>query len=134
VPEHIANLLNVVRRLHSRIFRAQDNIIGLEKMIYSWALLPVLMRKDLKDENLLDLDEREENFQKRYKQIEQVVTELDRILDENYKLFFDLLPDWVYERDEFELEESNFYFSLVFEKNQENFDTPYQGSFVTRNS
>jgi len=114
VPEHIANLLNVVRRLHSRIFRAQDNIIGLEKMIYSWALLPVLMRKDLKDENLLDLDEREENFQKRFKQIEQVVTELDRILDENYKLFFDLLPDWIYERDEFELEESNFYFSLVF--------------------
>jgi len=133
VPEHIANLLNVVRRLHSRIFRAQENIIELEKMIYSWALSPVLMRKQLKDENLLDLDEREENFQKRYKQIEQVVTELDRILDENYKLFFDLLPDWVYEKNEFKLKESNFYFSLIFEKNPENFGMSYQGSFVTYN-
>jgi len=113
VPEYIADIMNVVRRLHSRIFRSQENVTRLRKMIYSWALLPVLMRKDMKDENLLALAEREENFQKRYKQIEHVVAELDRILDENYKLFFDLLPDWVYDTDEFEVDKSNFYSSVV---------------------
>lgn len=112
VPEYIGNLLSLTRKLHSRIFRAQENIASLLREIYSWAMLPVLQRKDLKAENLLALAERDDNFQKRYSQIERVAMELNRILDENYKLFFNLLPDWIYERDEFELDESNV-FSLV---------------------
>lgn len=104
-----------VRKLHSRIFRAQENIGALLRMIYSWALSPILERKDFKGENLLAVGERDENFQKRYGQIERAVKELNRVLDENYKLFFDLLPDPWYEKDEkeFEWDESNSYSSLV---------------------
>ncbi|RLU17527.1 hypothetical protein DMN91_009762 [Ooceraea biroi] len=87
-------------------WNSADNVAALLQTIYSWSLSPVLERKDFKDENLLALAEREDNFQKRYRQIERAVVELNRVLDENYKLFFDLLPDWVYERDEYELDES----------------------------
>jgi len=74
---------------------------------------PILERKDFKDENLLAVSERDENFQKRYNQIKYARKELNRILDKNYKLFFDLLPDSVYEKDEIELDKSNFYLPLV---------------------
>ncbi|XP_014471080.1 PREDICTED: dynein beta chain, ciliary-like [Dinoponera quadriceps] len=100
VPEYIGNLLALVRKLHSRIFRAQGNIAALMRMIYSWALSPILQRKDLKDENLLAVAERDEAFQKRYDKILQAVRELSRVLNENYKLLFDLLPDSMYEGDE----------------------------------
>ncbi|XP_025160705.1 dynein beta chain, ciliary-like [Harpegnathos saltator] len=106
VPEYIGNLLALVRKLHSRVFRAQENIAALLRVIYSWALSPVLQRKDLKDENLLAVAERSETFQKRYDKIEQTAGELDRVVNENYMLFFDLLADSVYERNEFELDEA----------------------------
>lgn len=107
VPEYVGNLMGSVRKLHSRIFRAQENVGALLRMIYSWTLSPILERKDLKSENLLALAERDEHFQKRYGQIERAVRELNRVLDENYKLFFDLLPDAWYEKDEFEWDECN---------------------------
>lgn len=115
VPKYIDNLLGLVRKLHSRILYAQENINTLLRMIYAWAMSPILERKDFKDENLLAVGERDENFQKRYDQIEQAGRELNRVLDENYKLFFDLLPDSVYEKDEIELDNSNFYSLLFFE-------------------
>ncbi|XP_018352750.1 PREDICTED: dynein heavy chain 9, axonemal-like [Trachymyrmex septentrionalis] len=103
VPEYINNLLNLIRMLHSRIFYAQENINTLLRMIYTWAMSPILERKDFKDENLLAVGERDEKFQKRYNQIEQANRELNRVLDENYKFYFNLLPDSVYEKDEIEL-------------------------------
>ncbi|XP_077280935.1 dynein beta chain, ciliary-like isoform X2 [Temnothorax americanus] len=106
VPEYIDNLLGLVRKLHSRIFYAQENINTLLGIIYSWAMSPILERKDFKDENLLAVSERDEHFQKRYNQIEHASGELNRVLDENYKLFFDLLPDSVYEKDEIELDKN----------------------------
>ena len=112
VPEYISNLLDLIRKLHLRIFYAQENINTLLRMIYTWAMSPILERKDFKDENLLAVGERNENFQKRYNQIKQASTELNRVLDENYKFFFNLLPDSVYEKDEIEL--SNFYSLLFF--------------------
>lgn len=107
VPEYIGNLLGLVQKLHSRIFHAQKNVAALLRMIYSWAMSPILERKDFKDENLLAVGERNENVQKRYNQIKHASRELNRVLDENYKLFFDLLPYSVYEKNEFELDKSN---------------------------
>lgn len=108
MPEYIGNLSGLVRRLHSRIFRAQENVAALLRAIYSWALTPVLRRRDLKDENLLAVGERDESIQKRYVQIERAVAELNRVLNENYKLLFDLLPYSLYEKDEYELDEGEF--------------------------
>lgn len=102
-PEYVENLLSFIRKLHSRVIRGQDNITKLIKMIYEWAILPVLERKDSKIENLLDIEEREEKFKKRYNFIEATNSEIKRILDENYKLYFNLLPESAYAKDEFEL-------------------------------
>lgn len=82
--------------------RCQDNILNLEKMIYEWAILPVLERKDSKVENLLEIEEREQRFNKRYSNIETTNSEIKRILDENYKLYFDLIPESDYIKEEFE--------------------------------
>ncbi|XP_015187538.1 PREDICTED: dynein beta chain, ciliary-like [Polistes dominula] len=100
VPEYVEQLLNVTRKLYIRIFKVQENINGLLKMIYSWALVPVLERKDLKEDNLLAIGEREEHFAKRYEEIELVVKELNRVLKENYNLLFDLMPESTYEENE----------------------------------
>lgn len=105
VPEYIEALLRSVKKLHTRVFRAQENVARLKKLIYSWAMMPVLDRKDLKDENLLALGEREERFEKRFADITASTAEIDRVLEENYCLFFDLLPESEYSKDDFELEE-----------------------------
>lgn len=72
--------------------------------MYEWAMMPVLDRRDLKDENLLAIGEREDRFARRYSEIEAAAVEINRVLDENYKLFFDLLPESEYVKDEFELD------------------------------
>lgn len=77
--------------------------------MYEWAMIPVLERKDLRDENLLAIGEREERFAKRYDEIKRAADEIARVLDENYKLFFDLLPQSEYTKDEFELEGKKIY-------------------------
>ncbi|KAK2582958.1 hypothetical protein KPH14_009015 [Odynerus spinipes] len=103
VPEYIEQLSHLSKKLYTRVFRAQENIASLLKMIYSWAMTPVLERKDLKEENLLAIGEREEKFTKRYQEIELVVTELNRVLEENYKFFFDLMPQSIYEEESIDL-------------------------------
>ncbi|XP_076624613.1 dynein beta chain, ciliary-like [Colletes latitarsis] len=102
VPEYIDKLLTITRKLHSRVFRAQDNLKNIMDALYSWAMMPVLYRKDARDENLLATADKDDRFQERFNEIEETATELERILQENYKLFFDLLPDHFYETDELE--------------------------------
>lgn len=63
-------------------------------------MVPILERKDLKEENLLAIGEREEKFAMRYQEIELVAKELNRVLEANYKLLFDLMPQSIYEEEE----------------------------------
>ena len=100
--EYTKGLLHKVQKLHYRVFRAQENISNLLKSIYTWAMLPVLIRKDQKNENLLSINDREEKFSKRYNEIETVAGEVTEKLNENYKLFFDLLLESEYDKSEFD--------------------------------
>ena len=109
MPEYIDGLLHKVRKLHFRVFRAQENVSNLLKIMYTWAMLPVLTRKDQRNENLLSISDREEKFSNRYNEIERIASNITDILSENYKLFFDLLPESEYAKDEFELQDSKFY-------------------------
>lgn len=110
VPEYIENLLTITRRLHARVFRAQENLKTIMDRLYTWAMMPILYRKDARDENLLAIAEKDEKFEERYGEIEATAEELERILKENYKLFFDLLPDSAYDVDESELFEGSLTF------------------------
>ncbi|XP_017887523.2 dynein beta chain, ciliary-like [Ceratina calcarata] len=103
VPEYIESLLLLTWKLHTRVFRAQENLKNILDKMYTWAMMPVLYRKDARDENLLSLADKDDKFAERYAEIEATAEELKKILKENYKLFFDLLPESAYERDDAEL-------------------------------
>ncbi|KAK0087408.1 hypothetical protein PV325_001063 [Microctonus aethiopoides] len=100
---YIETLLNIVKSVYFRITKAKANIENLNKMIYEWAMLPVIHRKEMKAENLLAINEREEKFAKRYSKIAKAAKEINNILEENYKLYFNLLPESFYIQDEFEV-------------------------------
>ncbi|XP_076647351.1 dynein beta chain, ciliary-like [Halictus rubicundus] len=92
----------MVKKLHARVFRAQDNLKYVMDRLYLWAMAPVLYRKDARDEHLLSIADKDDRFEERFAEIEETAQELNRILDENYKLFFNLLPDSFYEEEESE--------------------------------
>ncbi|XP_031848127.1 dynein beta chain, ciliary [Nomia melanderi] len=105
VPEYIDNLLSMVRKLHVRVFRAQENLKNIMDRLYTWAMMPVLYRKDARDENLLSITDKDDKFEERYTEIKETAEELKRVLEENYKLYFDLLPENFYEKDEAEFQD-----------------------------
>lgn len=90
MTEYVEKLHGMIGKLHDRVFRAQVNVANLFKTMYSWAMIPVLERKNGTPENLLVMSEREEKFEERYRAIESSGAEINRALDENYKLYFDL--------------------------------------------
>lgn len=100
---YIETLLNIVKSVYFRMTKAKANIENLYKMIYDWAMLPVIQRKEMKAENLLAINERKEKFAKRYSNIAKAAKEINNILEENYKLYFNLLPESFYIQDEFEV-------------------------------
>ncbi|XP_011314378.1 dynein beta chain, ciliary-like [Fopius arisanus] len=106
-PEYVKVLLASVRSMHARVMKAQENVEKLMKMMYEWAMAPVLIRKDGKPENLLAIGEREARFEKRYRDIEAFGEEVRRILLENCKLYFDLLPESFYLKEEADLAPSD---------------------------
>ncbi|KAK1137302.1 hypothetical protein K0M31_001815 [Melipona bicolor] len=103
VPEYIDNLVKMIWKLHARVFRAQRNLSNIMNQMYAWAMMPVVYRKDTKDENLLSLADKDDKFAERFTEIETMAEQLDLVLKENYKLCFDLLPENVYDKEELEL-------------------------------
>lgn len=114
VPEYIDNLLKITWKLHARVFRAQKNLNNIMDEMYTWAMMPVIYRKDARDENLLSVADKDDRFAERFAEIEATAEELEHVLKENYKLFFDLLPDHVYNKEELELLDGNRSIIFVF--------------------
>ncbi|CAK9799022.1 Dynein beta chain, ciliary [Anthophora plagiata] len=103
IPEYINNLVEITWKLHVRVFRAQNNLKNILDRLYSWAMTPVIYRRDARDENILSVLDKDERFAERYAEIEATAEQLESILKENYKLFFDLLPDDAYDKENAEL-------------------------------
>lgn len=55
-----------------------------------WSKVPLFERKEGKLDNLLQLDDRAERVQRRYELIEATSTSLETLLEQNYRLFFNL--------------------------------------------
>lgn len=70
--------------------------------INDWAMSPILERKDRKADNLIAIGDRKDKFSKRYSTIEQAAAEINRVLEENYKLYFNILPESAYISSDFE--------------------------------
>lgn len=88
--ETIQSLYAKIKQLVDRVVRAQQNIKELETTIETWSTLPLFERRDGKKENLLNIDDRTERIQRRYEQIEQTSKSIASLLEENYKLFFNI--------------------------------------------
>lgn len=93
-----------MRNLYYRKLKAVNNIDDLMKSINDWAMAPILERKDNKVENLIAIGDRKEKFDRRYSTIERTQEEIKRILDENYKLYFNISPESAYIANESELD------------------------------
>ncbi|XP_076749597.1 dynein beta chain, ciliary-like [Xylocopa sonorina] len=106
ITEYIDNLSSITWKLHARVFRAQENLKNILDRMYAWAMMPIIYRKDAKDDNLIALTDKDDRFSERFAEIEATAEQLKQILKENYKLFFDLLPDYAYERDDADLIDS----------------------------
>ncbi|XP_053593671.1 dynein beta chain, ciliary [Microplitis demolitor] len=104
IPDYINKLLILVRNLYYRKLKAVNNIDDLMKSINDWAMAPILERKDNKVENLIAIGDRKEKFDRRYSTIERTQEEIKRILDENYKLYFNISPESAYIANESELD------------------------------
>lgn len=71
--------------------------------MYSWAMMPVIYRKDARDEYLMGISDKDDKFAERFAEIQATAELLEEVLKENYKLFFDLLPESAYDKDDLEL-------------------------------
>lgn len=88
--EVIEQLYEKTKQLVERVKQTQNNVTSLIESIDAWALVPLFERKDGKKENLLNIEDRAERIQRRYEQIEQTSRKFSSLLEENYKLFFNI--------------------------------------------
>lgn len=83
----------MVGSLYRRLLRAQENLQKLKNNMETLARTPVITRRDNKRTQTLQLSERKDIFEKRYQVIRQYANEFEKMLEDNYKLYFDLLPE-----------------------------------------
>lgn len=81
-------IYNTVKELTDRVKKAQANVVNFTAGIKAWSEQLLFERKDGKKENLLFLEDRSERLQKRQDQVIASSAELERIIAENYELFF----------------------------------------------
>lgn len=55
--------------LEKRLQKTKDNVDQMKKIMEEWSKLPLFERKELKNDALLSLDDREERLNKRYADI-----------------------------------------------------------------
>lgn len=79
-----------MKQLYDRVTRAQRNVTEAMANIDAWSFLPLFERKEGRLDNLLQLDDRAERVLRRYELIEASSVALGTLLEENYRLFFNL--------------------------------------------
>ncbi|XP_014229978.1 dynein beta chain, ciliary-like [Trichogramma pretiosum] len=92
---YLDELHEMARSLQQRVDQAQANLAYIKGRFAGWVSVPVITRRDNRPNMLLVVNERKDAFEKRYGVVAEDARELFRILDENYKLYFDLMPEEV---------------------------------------
>ncbi|VDI07166.1 dynein heavy chain, axonemal [Mytilus galloprovincialis] len=87
VWEYIQKTRDQVIDLESRVQKSKDNVEEIEKIMSTWSKLPLFERSQEKNETLLNLEDRKERLEKRYKQIKDVGAKLHALLKENLDHF-----------------------------------------------
>lgn len=88
--EVVQDIFDQVKQLHTRVVHAQRNVTEAVANIEVWSKVPLFERKEGKLDNLLYLEDRTERVQRRYELIEVTSALIIKLLEENYRLFFNL--------------------------------------------
>lgn len=78
------------KQLYNRVIQAQRNVTEAIANIEVWSKVPLFERKEGKLESLIHLEDRAERVQRRYELIEATSASLGTLLEQNYRLFFNL--------------------------------------------
>lgn len=70
--------------------QAQRNVTEAVASIEIWSKVPLFERREGKLDNLLHLEDRAERVQRRYELIEATSASLGTLLEQNYRLYFNL--------------------------------------------
>lgn len=90
-PEYVDEVYALTKDYYDRVMKAQANIRKMLASIESWGSVALFPRKDFATETLLDIHTRDVALESRLKKCLQSKHITDRImLDENYRLFFNL--------------------------------------------
>lgn len=83
-------MFELVKQLYDRVKRAQDNVKNICEIINSWGLVPLYERKEGRKDALIDLDNKIDKINKRYELVRNTHSEILKVMEENFLLFFNL--------------------------------------------
>lgn len=84
-------IYDTCKGIYERVTKAQDNLQKILEQIDKWGSVPLFARKDMNNDLLLDVNNREMNLNLRLKQCLESKRAIDRIImDDNYRLFFNI--------------------------------------------
>lgn len=87
VWEYIEETREMVRDLEVRVQKTKNNVEEIQKVMSTWSKAPLFVRKEGKNETLLQLDDREDRLKKRYGEVEQAGEKIQNLLKENLAFF-----------------------------------------------
>lgn len=82
-----------IKNLYDRVLEAQTNLANAIANMEEWAHLPLYTRRLHLPENLLAVDEIPERNTKRYQEVLNSYRQLEGVLKDNYRLYFNLPPE-----------------------------------------
>ncbi|XP_071813348.1 dynein beta chain, ciliary-like isoform X2 [Apostichopus japonicus] len=87
VWEYIQDTRDKVYDIEKRLQKTKDNVEQMKKIMEDWSKLPLFERKELKNDALLSLDDREERLNKRYADVTTSGEKIHSLMKENLELF-----------------------------------------------
>lgn len=90
---YIEETFELIKDYYDRVMKAQDNVRKIVASINSWGDVPLYMRKDNNTDTLLDIANREATISTRLRKCLLSKRMIEKvILDENYRLYFNIPP------------------------------------------
>lgn len=87
----IDQLYDKLFNLHSRVLRAQANVKKIQNSIRSWGKTPLYERLNGDTSSLINIENRVLIVQRRLEACLETKKMVDKVMDENFKLYFDYL-------------------------------------------
>ncbi|XP_039431337.1 dynein beta chain, ciliary-like isoform X4 [Culex pipiens pallens] len=78
-----------LKNLHTRVMKAQNNILKIRDSIRSWGQVPMYQRKDASTDGLLDIEDRPGKVQRRLEGCFDTKKLIDVAMEQNFRYFFD---------------------------------------------